>query len=338
MKISAYLSEKIKILSFLLTIMIVILHSNMSMLSTGYISFFQLAITAEVTRVAVPLFFLISGFLFFINHNGTLEDYKRKLLSRTHSILIPYIFFLLSGSLIMFVIRQPYNLSAFIEIIKNGILNYPPVFYPLWFLRDLYIIVLFSPLVYLIVKKTPIFIPLLFLIWILGIHLGFYIPSIDSVFFFVLGAFFSIKQKIPEKANSKYAYISLVVWITLCFFNIYIKEHVTQLPSATHRIIILLGIYSIWTFYDKLYPKFSERIKIAPIYKYSFLIYLIHEPILTIIKKSGLYILGRSSYTIGLIYVIAPLLTIWIIYIIGCKLNTYFPSFLSFITGGRVKR
>ena len=111
-----------------------------------------------------------------------------------------------------------------------------------------------------------------------------------------------------------------------------------MLPYATHCIIILIGIYSIWTFYDKLYPKFSVRIKNAPIYKYCFLIYLIHEPILTIIKKTGLYILGTSSYSIGIIYVIAPLLTIWITYLIGCKLNTYFPSFLSLITGGRANR
>lgn len=337
MKISAYLSKKINILTFLLTVQIVILHTNMAMLCTGGISFLQQLITAELTRIAVPLFFIISGFLFFINYNGTFEDYKRKIISRTRSLLIPYLLFLLCGSIIVFVIEETHTISTFIGIIKNGIMYSPPIFYPLWFLRDLYIMVLFSPLVYVVVRKVPVLLIFLIVIWALGKN-PFIFPCTEAMLFFSIGAYLTTKEKFLEQRKHKGTWFLFSFWLFSCFLNTYICKYVISLPYTTHCIILILGIYTIWILYDKLYPKFSERIKNAHIYKYSFLIYLIHEPILTIIKKTGLYILGTSSYSIGIIYVIAPLLTIWITYFIGCKLNTYFPSFLSLITGGRANR
>ena len=70
----------------------------------------------------------------------------------------------------------------------------------------------------------------------------------------------------------------------------------------------------------------------------SFFIYLIHEPILTILRKTGLYLLGQSSWSIGVIYILAPTLTIFIAYAIGRGMNEYIPKIFSLITGGRSKR
>ena len=112
MRISNYLSEKIKILSFMLTVLIVVLHANMANLCTGGGSFLQEVMTVEVTRIAVPIFFLISGFLFFYNYQNTWSDYQRKLCARTHSLLIPYALFLLCGSFVMFVLGPVYTIEA----------------------------------------------------------------------------------------------------------------------------------------------------------------------------------------------------------------------------------
>ncbi len=337
MRISAYLSEKIKILSFFLTVLIVVLHSNMSMLSTGVVSFFQLVITTEVTRIAVPLFYLISGFLFFVNYENTWADYKRKLSSRTRSLLVPYILFFLCGSLAMFVLGHVYTIEALWKIIKHGLMAYPPVFYPLWFLRDLYIIVLLSPIIYWMIRKIPWSIIYFFVIWVLGKEFCVGIPSSESMFFFVMGAFLTIKVKWLEQTEHRGAWGYVYLWLLLCFLNRYISEFVIRLPYATHGVILLLGIYAIWILYDKLYPIFNESLKTANIYKFSFLIYLLHEPILTIIKKTGLFFLGCSSFSVGIIYILAPLMTVYIVYVIGRCLYSYSPKFLSLLTGGRVK-
>lgn len=337
MRISNYLSEKIKILSFLLTALIVILHAHMVMLSTGVLRFLQLAVNQEVTRIAVPLFFLISGFLFFVNYQNTWSDYRRKLHARTCSLLIPYILFLLCGSLAMFVLEHVYSVDAFLEILKKGILYYPSVFYPLWFLRDLYVMVLFAPIVYWVVKRVPILLIVPIVVWLLGKN-PFVFPMTEAMLFFSIGAFLSTKVKWLEQTGHKGAWGCLLLWLSLCFLNCYVSEYMIKLPYATHCVILLLGIYAVWILYDKLYPKFSERVKSAGIYKYSFFIYLLHEPILTIFKKTGLFVLGYSSWSIGVIYVIAPILTIFVVYGIGLVLNTHCPKVLAFITGGRTRR
>lgn len=337
MRISNYLSNKIKILSFLLTVLIVVLHANMEMLCTGWCSLFQHMMTAEITRIAVPLFYLISGFLFFINYHGTLEDYKLKLLSRTRSLLIPYLFFLLCGSIVIFVIGRVYTINALIEIIKNGIVGSPPIFYPLWFLRDLYVMVLVSPLVYWIIRKLPIILLVPIVIWILGKN-PFVFPMTEAMLFFSLGGFLTTKHELLEQTNHRGVWWYISLWVLFSFLNTYIGKNIVSLPYATHCVILLLGIYAVWILYDRLYMSFDERIKNADIYKYSFLIFLIHEPILTIIKKTGLYFLGQTSWAIGVIYVLAPIFTICIVYMLGRTMKRYTPRILAFVTGGRTSR
>ena len=337
MKLSDYLSEKIKILSFLLTILIVILHASMANLSTGGIRFLQEVMTAEVTRIAVPLFYLTSGFLFFINYQNTWGDYRRKLSARTRSVLIPYILFLLCGSLGMFFLGHIYTIDTFWKIIKHGIFFSPPIFYPLWFLRDLYVMVLIAPIVYWVIKKVPILLIVPIVVWLLGKN-PFAFPMTEAMLFFSVGAFLSTKVKWLEQTEHRASWGCIILWLLLCFMNRYVSEYVISFPYATHCVILLLGIYAVWILYDKLYPKFSERVKSAKIYKFSFFIYLFHEPILTILKKTGLFVLGYSSWSIGIIYVFAPILTIFVVYGIGLVLNTYCPQVLAFITGGRTRR
>lgn len=337
MRLSDYLSEKIKILSFLLTVLIVILHANMASLCTGGISFLQEVMTAEVTRIAVPLFYLISGFLFFINYKNTWSDYQRKLGTRTRSLLVPYVLFLLCGCIIMFVLNHAYTIEVFWKIVKNGILYSPPIFYPLWFLRDLYIMSLLAPIVYWIIRKVPILLIIPIIVWALGKN-PFIFPTAEAMLFFSVGAFFTTKVKWLEKTAHEGAWSCFFLWIFLCFFNCYVSEKVLTLPYATHCVILLLGIYAVWILYDKLYSRFSVGIKFATIYKYSFFIYLLHEPILTILKKIGLFVLGNSSWSIGIIYIFASILTILIVYGIGLGLNTYCPKALAVITGGRTRR
>jgi peptidoglycan/LPS O-acetylase OafA/YrhL len=78
--------------------------------------------------------------------------------------------------------------------------NYGPYLLPLWFLRDLIIMVFLSPLVYYFVKYTKHYgIVLLGILYYTKI--GFIIPGystglfLTACFFFALGAYFSIHGK-----------------------------------------------------------------------------------------------------------------------------------------------
>jgi surface polysaccharide O-acyltransferase-like enzyme len=106
-----YLSKKIQILSFVLMIAIVVLHSQMLSISTGFGRLFQMFMTQEITRIAVPLFFLISGYLFFVNyHKPAKVFFARKIKRRLRSVLIPYLIVSMGGLLFLYIMQSiPYT-------------------------------------------------------------------------------------------------------------------------------------------------------------------------------------------------------------------------------------
>ena len=61
---SLYLSNKIKNISFILTILVVILHAYNMQNDINIVSFIQTFISHGIATIAVPIFFIISGYLF----------------------------------------------------------------------------------------------------------------------------------------------------------------------------------------------------------------------------------------------------------------------------------
>ena len=67
--VDRYLSNKIKNISFLLTILVVILHAYNIDNTISIVSFIQTFISHGIATIAVPIFFMISGYLFFYKFN-----------------------------------------------------------------------------------------------------------------------------------------------------------------------------------------------------------------------------------------------------------------------------
>lgn len=91
-------SSELNITRFIMSIGIVFLHSCTSV--QMYSSLETLTIYQQITRVlsmqfgemAVPTFFLVSGFLFYNGYIQNASCYKYKLKKRIFSLLIPYLF------------------------------------------------------------------------------------------------------------------------------------------------------------------------------------------------------------------------------------------------------
>lgn len=90
-----YQSDKIKIISFLSIILVLYIHSSFhdypheiqGMLFNHYL---QVAISQCLGQCAVPMFFAISGYLFFLGVKGV-DDVWRKMNKRVWTILIPFL-------------------------------------------------------------------------------------------------------------------------------------------------------------------------------------------------------------------------------------------------------
>lgn len=353
-----YLSDKLKAISFILMIMVVIIHSynleinfssHSGIIKRGYNSFIQDIISKGLTRVAVPLFFLISGYLFFLTiKNGTINDFLSKYKKRCKTLVLPYLLWSIFGVLIYLILQsipfsKPFFTKELIYQYSTNQLLYrifiDPIPYQLWFMRDLIVLIILSPILYFFVKQFKFYIiSLFFITWI--ISFDYVVFSSESLLFFAFGALLSIEniniQK--EQLNNKYL-IFIITWITLIIVKtilVYNEFKNDWLILIIYKSSILFGIISVWLFYDIRFRKRDiSQTKFYLLFQYTFFLYAFHEPMLTILKKAFYFILGQSELSSFLIYILAPFITIIVCILTGYFLKQRLPKFYLLLTGGR---
>lgn len=337
---SNYLSNKIRILSFVSIILVVLLHNQSFEYATGIDLFLQTLITAEITRVAVPIFFFFSGFLFFVKCTKfTTKWYFSKIKTRIRSLLLPYLIWSCIGFICVLLIqsKQPQVYSSGGLVSQYSIHNtlyslfWKPIgCYQLWFIRDLFCTALLSPILYYAIRFFNFyFVIVLFFIWMREIQ---FFVSIDAIFFFTLGSYVAVNQRemLEAKNESKFSALLLgISWLSVCILNVSL-----DLNNIWHCIGICIGLLFIWTSYDLISNNYIKKIIKLKIIYYTFFIYLLHEPIMTIIKGLLLKLI-LPKVCIALVYVITFLATIICTYLIGFVIKTKLPKLYSILSGNR---
>lgn len=159
-------SVRLSKLGFVAALMVVCIHAPAIDscptwgLSWWFVTFFQ----NGLCRVAVPLFFMISGYLIFGRYGGRVE-YWRLLTKRWRSIVVPFLIW----STLWFVLGRLLNVVANAQhhrslwpiclsfhgcCVAFGLDPFnKPLYYPFWYLRTLILFVLLSPIIERIVSK-----------------------------------------------------------------------------------------------------------------------------------------------------------------------------------------
>lgn len=336
---STYLSNKLRAISFLSIVLVVILHSQLLVYSKGNSFHLQQFLTSEVTRISVPFFFYISGFLLFYNCKTlNYSWYCSKLKKRVRSLLVPFLIWSISGFTIVYSIKfilpsafnsyqglEKYQLVDFLQ----ALLWNPVGCYQLWFVRDLFLCVSISPILYGGLKiLKELFLLLFFLLWFFDIQ---YVISIESVLFVTIGAYMALNHKtLAEKVNSEGSVLLQgILWIVFCVW-----DYSCPFYNIIHGMGLLLGMSFVWGLYDVVYVRTLGRFSNCKVYRYTFFIFVFHEPILTLIKGILLK-LAMSQTGILLIYFSAPILVVGICLICARRLKKYFPLVYRIICGGR---
>ena len=333
-----YISYKIKNISFLLTILVVILHAyNLeSNPDINTISFIQKFISYGIATIAVPIFFMISGFLFFYNFESSVENWIKKYKSRFKSLFIPYFIWCTSWMIILYSIQlMPIFKGFFSDMVLSEfsfkeILKYTykyPIPFQLWYISALIECVIISPLIYYIIKKVGyISGPILVILWFFNI--------VDyPIALFSIGCFLSINNISFNRSVSKLKYITvLLLFVIATIIKTYLSYYDSSYIGILGNVVILLGVISIWMAYDQYSDKLD---RVFDITKYGIFIYFLHEPLQSVIIRVLLKI--SSSWKIGSIitYLISPVITISICLVIAVFLNRYMNKTYKVLTGGR---
>ena len=196
--------EVIRQLRFPMIVIVTFAHSygkveeGFSLLASDWntYEFLKLLVSQTLVKVAVPVFFIMSGYLFFANvDKWDVVTYKKKILRRIKTLLLPYLIW----NLLMAVKLKTFSMNMFwafwnpagkqIDWFGNEQLMTAPANMPLWFLRDLMVVSLLTPIIYILVRRLGYWLmAVLTVLYLSGVCA--FIPGISAyaVFFFTLGA------------------------------------------------------------------------------------------------------------------------------------------------------
>ena len=342
--IPSHISSVIKHLRLVLMVMVVYIHSKPVPRGTfgAYDNVYDI-VSGILCSVAVPLFFVFSGYLFFAGGEFSAASYVAKLKKRARTLLLPYVIWSLAFILLLFVFQRiaPAQFSNSFPLVSEfsagdwwNAMWVNPIQYQFWFLRDLMVTIVLSPLIWALVRYLKLFaVAALGIPFLLSVSIPVPGLGLSSLFFFSLGAFFSLFKVDFVQISRRCFYPVLIVYVLLVAASIVLGK-ADRLGGAVHGLGIIAGLFC----YIGLADRFSSCLGKLPevFYSSSFFIYAFHGiPILfamRILEKGGL--LSSPARAIGA-YFIVPVLIIAVSIILYSLLRKLMPRLTGLITGGR---
>lgn len=345
---SQRLSLAITWLRFPLIFLIVMLHCySVQGLEGSHETYFKVLypFSLWLGETGVPGFFVISGFLFFLSK----KSYSQKIKARVHTLLIPYILwnlFMLALYGIAYAIGYPQNINGgsladfqFTDYLRlfwdrgsyeNG--NFVPILCPLWYIRNLLIMSILSPLMYYIIRYVRELFLIAITFWWLTTYHNAFIPQ--TILFFSLGAYFSIFDINPLKIVSENKTIVLFLFGIFAVGDIF--SHIvmgTPINLQLHRISLILNIPVLLLLADWC-VRHEFTSKYLP--NSAFIVFCVHYPIVVLLRRFCISTFSDSSDFIHLLLYFACVIVATSLSIgFYCLLERFFPKVKNILSGNR---
>lgn len=309
MEIDTEISTRISILRFVMIFGIVILHTPLyvpiEQVGPGAFDMIKAFFQDAVFRCTVPVLTLISGYLLF---GSKLPSHPKLLVSRKFkSLIIPFLVFNLPLVAIVFVLQSIGPLTLSYQLVPASLgtwadaalsLSVAPMNYPLYFLRDLFVLCLLSPVFAMLLRRAPLpGLILVGLVFMLNLD-GWLVIRTDMPVTFYLGGLCAL-HKVDMRRLDRHAPACIGLFVALCWAVVAFKvKNTTGLRLIAPMLVwpaasLLVGTrVGTWA---------------AAMGKYSFFIFLMHAPVL--MATWMVYSRYGAAVPYPLYWVMAPLFT-----------------------------
>lgn len=296
-------------------------------------------------ETGVPGFFFISGYLFFLSK----KTYIQKLSTRIHTLLVPYLLWntiLLSLYLIAYVAGYPQNINYrsiaeydFIDFVRlfwdrgtfdNG--NFVPLLCPFWYIRNLLIMSLLSPLFYYIIKYGREWFLIIVSVWWMMTYHNAFIPQ--TILFFSLGAYFSILSINPLEWITNNKKLILILFAIFALSDIAMHTiYGTPINLQAHRLALIFNIPALLLLADFCIRRGCSS-KLLP--NAAFIVFAVHYPIVVLLRKfCATQFATTSDLTHIVLYVICVTIATIVSLLIYLILDKYFVNIKNILSGNR---
>ena len=340
------ISKAITALRFPICVLVVFIHSTMDVRFSGLTlvdnredyELIRYYISTGLCSSAVPLFFFISGYLYFRggNEGFSVNQYISKTRNRVKSLLVPYLLwntlflvaFYVAESLLSGMTSgnhkaiAEYTLRDFLMAYWNLGEGFP-IDGPLWFVRDLMVLSIFAPLVYWLVKNRVLGL----VVVIAALSLG---PQ-DA--YWLLGVYCALYNVDFVKWGKKFFPFTLPLWLILIVVYLGVES---EMGTIVKQIYVLLGVCSISGMVSYFYRNRSLGVSMSFLQATSFFLFAFHQPILLLMCKLWCrYTPPIDSFLIAG-YFLMPIMIILIAIGIFMLMKRFTPKLLSVLNGGRI--
>jgi hypothetical protein len=356
--LSTAASLRMKLLRFPLIVGVVLVHSSetsvglaqsqLGMRSAGWFGGFLINLFSEgLGRSAVPLSLIFAGYLLAQGFDGSFGAYTQRLKSRVHTLLLPFLFWNLFALGLYALAQTLPATAAFMSGRHTPVANFQtqdylqallaiggtPIAYQFWFVKDLMLLVVLSPLLLRGLKVAPRpILTTLFFLWLTGLWTTDVIASRAALFFCIglaMGCHGVDLFKLDRFAKPiTVLYLLMLVACALPVFD-FAQPHLRLLTIAMGVPAFLC--WSAWVLKSARLTKTLTGLSAA-----SFFVFAGHEPFLTAARKLAYAVVKPgNSLTVMLLYFLVPLLVISSLVVVHRALSAHFPAFAGFIAGGR---
>lgn len=351
-------SDRLNVLRFPLIIGVVFIHNyDLNMVFAGevvgvvqgfeLIDFIRNIISQGIARSAVPVFFLMSGFFLFLNHSGDDHWFKKKIGQRFKSLLVPFLFWNIATLLILFVAQSLSVTQSFFSGRNAPIASYDffdffdsifgltksPISYQFWFIRDLMLLVLVSPVIKACVTRIELpFLLILTWCWVFEVQTRIP-PSIEAIYFFSIGCAISLHNRNLFSLDFLKAPI-LIVYTFMLFFNATIGGALKNI--FLYKLTVFIGVLFFLCLSKSIVDNKRMRDIFLKLSASSFFVFAAHEPLLTMLKKIYFKLINPSGQVeVVIVYLFLPLLLIGVLVVAHRYGSWRFPRVMRIVSGGR---
>ena len=356
------ISQRIVVFNFFSMIMMLFIHAynlDDSLLKPDLIVKEQMSLTNFIEyflsnglfRYRSSLLMAVSGFLVACKDDIPYIDLIKK---KFKTLALPYVLASLITLLSIFVLElvifrnshygfwgikvQDFSFSQFVNRVFIS-----PIPFQLWYLRILFIFMLFYPLI----KKTVLTFPVLFLTG-LFIFRFFTFDHFSSLFFFASGILIQKKlvnvTELPKRFSFKlfallvFGLLTLKTWLAFhgnIFDNVTVAKYIQRgLYFSTELFCVVL----MWFGIDLFSKKVAETKWFQAVAGSSFFIYAFHEPVMGLSMRTYMGWLNNNFYNARILeYVTLPFFVLFLCILLNHIVYALFPSLHNILTGSRGK-
>jgi fucose 4-O-acetylase-like acetyltransferase len=312
---------------------------------TNFIEYF---IANGLLRFRIPLLMLISGYLIAYKQDAS---YLQLIKKKVKTLIVPYVLFSTITILLMALVEQLFMTTNTDGLWGKKISTYSihdffyrivisPIPFQLWFLRILFLFIVGYPVIKYCLQKAPI--PFLIVLFIL--RAVFNSDHYTLVFYFAAGIYLQL-QKINIDAKPTFFNTNLWLCIVLVLVTIktlvafggkpYFGKYTSFILEILHLAHVIPSVFIAWFGLDKLVNYCMKQRWFVAIMGSSFFIFACHEPLMVMLIKPYVTLLGGGETAKLIAFFTLPIAMLILCISFDALVSKASPWFYNFLTGNR---